>query len=41
MTRDLATALFLAAMTAALFVLFKLATWALATVFTAAAVVIA
>jgi hypothetical protein len=41
MTRDLATALFLAAMTAALFVLFKLATWALATVFTAAAVIVA
>lgn len=41
MTRDLATALFLAAMTAALFVLFKLTTWALATVLTATAVVIA
>ena len=41
MTRDLATALFLAAMTAALFVLFKLATWVLATLFTAAEVIVA
>lgn len=40
MTRDLATALFLAAMTTALFVIFKLAAWLLAALFTAAEVVI-
>jgi hypothetical protein len=41
MTRDLATALLLAAMTTALFVIFKLATWVLATLFTAAEVIVA
>ena len=41
MTRDLATALLLAAMTTALFVIFKLAAWLLATLFTAAEVIVA
>lgn len=41
MTRDLATALTLAVMATVLFAAFKLAAWLLATVFTAAAVVIA
>lgn len=41
MTRDLATALLLAAMTTVLFVIFKLAAWALATLFTAAEVIVA
>lgn len=40
MTRDLATALTLAVMATALFVAFKLAAWLLATLFTAAEVVI-
>lgn len=41
MTRDAAAALTLAIVAVVLFVLFKLATWALATVFTAAAVIVA
>ena len=41
MTRDAATALMLAVMATVLFVAFKLAAWLLATVFTAAAVIVA
>lgn len=41
MTRDAATALTLAVMVTVLFVLFKLATWLLATLFTAAEVIVA
>ena len=40
MTRDAAAALTLAIVAVTLFVLFKLCAWALATIFTAAAVVI-
>ena len=41
MTRDAAAALTLAIVAVTLFALFKLCAWALATIFTAAAVVIA